>query len=338
MHDNQLLDVLARQGVLLNVSVRFWRAAKKLKAEDLGLDPDTVTNHLISLGHKKLIPRDGALKNFALIESRAHALVDSSTFPFLGGIAKFLPNAKLGAVTAKLDMLEQEFRAELSRFKEQYASLRVDAARAWWEAARRLVNDPDRLVAAIEASFPQADGLDRYFSFQTHLFQVAVPRGSAQLDLIAAADQQAIAQARQRAAQEAAAKIRSGTEQFVADCVATLRQETAKLCEEMLQSMSNGKTQGVHQKTLNRLVRFVDQFKQLNFAGDSEMEERLERVRQEFLSRTAEEYRDSASAQAKLRTGLAKLRDTARELAHADAREVVENFGQMGRRRFNLAA
>ena len=249
-----------------------------------------------------------------------------------------MPNTKLGPVTAKLDTLEQEFAAELSRFKAQYASLRVEAAREWWDAARRLVSDPDRLVATIEASFPQADGLDQYFSFRTHLFQVAVPNGNAQFDLIAAADQQAIAEARSRAAQEAAQKIRAGTEQFVSDSVATLRQETAKLCDEMLRSMSNGKTQGVHQKTLNRLVRFVDQFKELNFAGDREMEEQLDRVRSEFLSRTAEEYRDSASAQAKLRTGLGKLRDTARELAQQDATEIVARFGQMGVRRFNLAA
>ncbi len=47
-----------------------------------------ITYDLISLGHKKLLPSD-ALKAFALIESRAHALVDANTFPFLGGIARF---------------------------------------------------------------------------------------------------------------------------------------------------------------------------------------------------------------------------------------------------------
>ena len=261
-----------------------------------------------------------------------------STFPFLGGIARFLPNAKLGAVTARLDGLEQEFTAELSRFKLHYSSLRVDAAREWWDAARRLVSDPDRLVATIESSFPQVGELDRYFSYQTHLFQVAVPERSSRLELIAAADQQAIADARNRAAQEAAAKIRHGAEQFVAESVATLRQETAKLCDEMLQSMSVGKTQGAHQKTLGRLIRFVDEFKQLNFAGDREMEDQLERVRREYLSRTAEEYRDSTTAQARLRTGLGKLRDTARELARQDATEVVARFGQMGVRKFSLAA
>jgi hypothetical protein len=68
------------------------------------------------------------------------------------------------------------------------------------------------------------------------------------------------------------------------------------------------------------------------------MDQQLERVRAEFLSRTAEEYRDDAKAQARLTAGLSGLRDVARDMAHADAREVVERFGQMGRRRFNLAA
>jgi hypothetical protein len=337
MNNNNLLDAIACEGVLLSVSIRFWRASKKLKAEDLGLDPDTVTDHLISLGHKKLVPRD-ALKRFAVIESRAHALVDANTFPFLGGVAKFLPNAKLAHVTGRLRDLEQEFTDELRRFKAQYADLRVDAAREWWDAARRLVSDPDRLVATIESSFPQPDGLDRYFGFATHLFQVAVPNGSAQLELITAADQQAVMDARNKAAREAAENIRQSTQAFVGDCVATLRQETATLCDEMLSSMSAGKTKGVHQKTLNRLVRFIDQFKELNFAGDQEMDEQLEHVRREFLSRTAEEYRDDAKTQARLRTGIAKLRDTARDLAQQDAGEIVERFGQMGRRKFNLAA
>ena len=47
----------------------------------------------------------------------------------------------------------------------------------------------------------------------------------------------------------------------------------------MLTSMRSGKTDGVHQKTLNRLVKFIDDFKSLNFAGDNEMEQQLDRVR-----------------------------------------------------------
>jgi hypothetical protein len=329
------LDVLSREGVLIDVSVRYWRASKKLKAEDLGLDPDTVTNHLISLGHKKLLPKE-ALKTFALIESRAHSLVEAGTFPFLGGLARFLPNARLADTTTRLNELEAEFDQACRRFMADYGELRVAASREWWEAARKLVSDPDRLVATIEASFPEPGRMDRYFGFSTQMFQIRAPE-SLGVELIDAADQQEIARARAQAAADAARQINNGVQGFVTDCVGTLREETATLCEQMLASMQSGQT-GVHQKTLNRLVKFIDQFKTLNFAGDQEMEAHLERARSELLSMSAEEYRDSDTARRRLTDGLRGLADTAREMARQDAQDVVERFGIMGKRKFNLAA
>jgi len=150
-------------------------------------------------------------------------------------------------------------------------------------------------------------------------------------------DQEQLIQARQTAAQEAAQKIRSGVETFVADCVATLREQTAQLCQEMLQSINTCET-GVHQKTLNRLVKFIEQFKTMNFVNDADLEQQLENVRKELLNKTAEEYRDSTSARNRLTQGLAQLRDTAARLAHQDATELVQRFGELGKRKFNLAA
>ena len=106
--ETQLLDVLTREGVLINVSVRFWRGCKKLKPEDIGLKADDLSERLISLGHKRLLPKE-ATAALALVESRAHALVEASTFPFLNGLAHFVPNRKLEEVTAKLKELEGEF-------------------------------------------------------------------------------------------------------------------------------------------------------------------------------------------------------------------------------------
>jgi hypothetical protein len=100
----------------------------------------------------------------------------------------------------------------------------------------------------------------------------------------------------------------------------------------------NGCETGVHQKTLNRLVKFIDQFKQLNFVNDSVMEQQLENVKKELLTKSAEEYRDSATARARLKNGLSQLANQARQLAHQDATELVQRFGELGRRKFNLAA
>lgn len=332
---NHLLDVLTREGVLVEVSVRYWRATKKLNPEDLGLDPDRVTERLISLGHKKLLPKE-RLQSFTLIESRAHALVDASTFPFLNGLGHFLPNAKLEEATVKLGGLETDFLAAKLDFLGRYSELRSQAVAEWREAAGRLVTEPDRLVAAIEAAFPRLDEMERHFGFGVQLFQIRAPE-KLQLEAVSQGEQLHIIRAREKAAQDAAMQIHQSVEVFVSDCVATLREQTAKLCEEMLESMQSGKT-GVHQKTLNRLVKFMDEFKKLNFVGDHEMEEQLERVRQEFLGRTAEQYRDDIHARTRLQEGLQGLAQAARQLMNQDAREIVERFGEMGRRKFSLAA
>ena len=170
-NNNHLLDVLTREGVLINVSVRYWRATKKLNAEDLGLDPESVETRLISLGHKNLIPRE-ALQTFALIEGRAHALVEGNTFPFLNGLGHFLPNARLQETTDKLAQLEREFMAEKDNFLGQYAETRDKALAEWREAAARLVNNPAKLVETIEIP-----GHPWFLACQFHPEFTSTPRG-----------------------------------------------------------------------------------------------------------------------------------------------------------------
>ena len=144
MNDNQqLLDVLTREGVLVAVNVRYWRARKKLDAQDVGLDPDDVTERLISLGHKRLLPRE-ALAQFALIESRAHAVVDAATFPFLGGIGRSLNFAGDAELEAQLDRARREL---LSRTAVEYRDS-AQARRRLDHGIRDLADEARRLAAS----------------------------------------------------------------------------------------------------------------------------------------------------------------------------------------------
>ena len=229
--NNGLLSILTREGVLLKVSVHYWRGCKKLRPEDIGLEKKDLSDQLISLGHKRLLPKD-ALAILAVIKGRAHALVEANTFPFLNGLGHFLPNSKLAEVTEKLEELETEFWEAKKAFLEKYASLRQSASKDWRKMAEKLVKDPERLVATIEASFPYPDQMERYYGFDIQRFQIALPQHMA-AELVNASEQQAIIEARQKAAQEAGQKIRSDVESFVADCVASLREQTAQLCEDM---------------------------------------------------------------------------------------------------------
>jgi hypothetical protein len=307
-----------------------------LEAADLGLNESQIAEHLIILGHKRLLPRD-ALARFALIEGRAHAAIEKNSFLFLGGIARYVPNRNLERLTNMLNGLKDEFTAEVETFMSRYDELRESALDEWREAAYGLHVPADELLGRIESNFPSSMKLRESFRFDVHFYQVTAPE-SLRLEAVQAADQAEIARARSFVANGAAIKLAEETESFVADCVASLRAQTAEICDEMLASMREGKTDGVHQKTLNRLVTFIDDFKSLNFAGDEDLEIMLEKARRELLSKTAEEFRNNASAHAKLTTGLKKLGDEARKLANQEATEIVQRFGQLGVRRFSLAA
>lgn len=332
-----ILDLLTREGVLIGLRIRFWRAAKKLRAHELGLDEANVSKKLISLGHKRLLPRD-ALADFALIESRAHALVADNTFPFMGGIGRFLPNTKLEQVRSGLNKLKGEFNSRLERFYEEYDMLRHNSLQEWRAEAPNLCpDDPQRVVDSVITAFPDAGRLERYFGFSFNLFQMQAPE-TLDSRLVSFGDQQAIAEAREEATRVAKVQIDAGVEEFVGECVTALREQTATLCDEMLESFKGGKS-GVHQRTLNRLVDFIGHFRELNFVGDKELEAHLNDVRQRFLNTTAESYRQDPEARMRMLSGIRNLGNAARELAQQDAQELVANFGKLGvGRKFTMAA
>jgi hypothetical protein len=329
-HNSALLDGICRRGVLVATSVRYWRGCKRLNAEDLGLDPAHVSDRLIQLGHKRLIPRD-ALSAFALIESRVQSTVESSSFPFLGGIGRFVPNPRLGDLTDHLDKLRDEFRDATLDFVVGYSPLRDTAMVEWREAARHLNGSAERLIATIEQSFPPAGDLAKRFAFETRLFQIAAPDGI-RLEVAEGVAEMETADDRRRIAEEASRRLQTDLDGFIRESVASLRDETAKLASEVLATI-DGSEHGVHQRTLNRLTTFIDSFRTLNFAGDQQLEATLERFRRDLLSRSAEDYRNDGAAMASLTDGLSRLRENAVSLARTDYRDIVSRFGQMGGRK-----
>jgi hypothetical protein len=62
-NSDHLFSVLTREGVLINVSVRYWRVQKKVRPEDLGLDGDSVSASLASV-------TNGCCHRTAFIERR----------------------------------------------------------------------------------------------------------------------------------------------------------------------------------------------------------------------------------------------------------------------------
>ena len=115
-----------------------------------------------------------------------------------------------------------------------------------------------------------------------------------------------------------------------------MREETARLAADVLATIE-GSENGIHQRTLNRLTGFIENFRSLNFAGDAQLESTLERFREQLLTRSAEEYRNDSVAMQSLTSGLDRLRESAVALARTDGRDVLARFGQLGGRRLAVA-
>jgi len=324
-----LLEAVCRRGVLVATSVRYWRGCKRLTPEDLGLDPAHVSERLFQLGQKRLIPRD-SLQAFALIESRVQATVENSSFSFLG-LGRFVPNPRLADMTDRLEKLRDEFREATLDFVAGYGPLRDQALVEWREAASHMNGSAERLLATIEAAFPPSIDLAKRFGFETRLFQIAAP-DNIRLEVAEGVEQLEVAEDRRRIADDASRRLQADLDGFLRESIASLREETGRLASEVLATI-DGSDSGVHQRTLNRLSTFIDSFRSLNFAGDQQLEQTLERFRRDLLTRSAEDYRNQPGAMASLTEGLNRLRENAVQLARSDAREIVSRFGQMGGRR-----
>src|SRR5207302_5351730 len=74
MIKESLVDVLLRKGVVVRVHIGRWRARRKLRAEDLGLDPETAKPLLeqIDLGTRLLLPR-AMLEKLDRLESQGRS-------------------------------------------------------------------------------------------------------------------------------------------------------------------------------------------------------------------------------------------------------------------------
>ena len=144
------------------------------------------------------------------------------------------------------------------------------------------------------------------FAFSTLIFQVDSPNRPTL--------EQQYVDVRAKAVKRARTEIQSATQAFISDCVTRLRQETAKLCEEVLVTVNN--TENLSAKTVNRLQTFMTRFESLNFADDVEMAEQIRKFKADLLS--AEEYRASPAAMTSLSEGLTKLRSEALKLITSD--------------------
>lgn len=317
------VEALARsmmdQGVIALSTIRIWRAARLLKAADLGLPENSVNAQLVSLGHKKLVLKE-RLQELLRIESRVNAMLASVGFSFMKAL-HFIPIEMSNEVMEELSKHKADFAKERDVFINNYETIKQEALAKWEEEAQQFRDKgqaevADRLLRSVEASYPPKEELHKYFEFNVVFFNVVAPP-AIELDLQALAakvkDAEVVAEARSKLVREAQADVARQMSGFGAECAQQLRERFADLLDEVHETLGTAKTRGgVSQKTLNRLHDFYDNFKKLNFAGDTGLSKVLEDFKDQWLERGAEHYREAGTAS--LRAAISRVGEGVRAM------------------------
>ena len=345
-------------GVLCDVHVRYWSGAKLLTPEDLGLTEEEVSK-AFKLGKKELIP-DNVMKQFRTIEGRARAEVALNSFPFPIGHANFLPKRRAEKVFQKLEDCKTEYNRLTEDLIQNYPAYKEAMRPIYQEAAETayLTQTPTgvtefsiegreadketyvrNFLARIEAHYPPAESLRSRFDLNWDVYTISLnaeqTTASNLLRNVSREKESQLSDLRTQAIVEAKQKLdieayKSQTESriggFVGEVVNALRSQTIQLCESVTANIKDGMV--VTGRTYNRIKDFIDRFQDMNFVGDSVVEEQLGKLKKEFLDVfQTDQVREDPELQEELTRRLRFIAQAA-----AETTDVSEITGEYSRR------
>jgi len=314
---------LFKSGILVQVHVRMWTGQRALTPEDLGLDPNSVSNAFV-LGRKYLIDEE-LIRVFRTLDGQARRIVDENGFSFPIGNARFIPRTRIDTVVEQLEAIKAKFLAAADELVVNYDKHRTDMIPVYREAAvvafnnqedsatefsiedreAKLAAFTETFLARVATFYPSAATLKAKFDIEHTVFEIAPPSDKTKY-----------------ASEKWKQSIATQMDTFVHDTVTALRQEALTVVDRVHAALTGGK---VHSKTLNSLSDFIAKFKDLNFVGDKTIEEQLEALRKEVLDvYPLDKVKDEPEIQEAIISRLVKIHEAAENVA--DLGDVVDGY------------
>lgn len=301
---------LFKDGILVQVHVRFWSGQRGLTPADLGLDPNTVSKAFV-LGRKYLVD-ETHIREFRVRDGRARRIVDESGFSFPIGNARFVPRARLDKVLTELEQVRTEFLQLRDNLCNNYEQHQIEMIPVYKEAAaaaflnqedattefsiegrdEKLAAFTEQFLDRVATFYPSVEVLRAKFDIEWTVFEVTPPSDKTQY-----------------ASEKWKKAISEKMDTFVTDTVKALRAETLTVVDRVHAALTGGK---VHGKTLNSLSEFITKFKELNFVGDKTIEEQLSSLQKEVLDvYPTDKVKDEAEIQQAIIGRLVKIHELA---------------------------
>jgi hypothetical protein len=309
---------LFKDGILVQVHVRFWSGQCRLTPQDLGISPNQVSS-AFRLGSLYLV-KEEHIREFRVRDGRARRVVDENGFSFPIGKSRFVPKARLDQVVEQLEAHRDQILTLRDELLAKYEERKAEMLPVYREAARVAFNNledsstefsiegrEDQLeeftqnfIARIEKAYPSESVLRGKFDISWTVFEVTPPSDKVQY-----------------ASEKWKEAISEQMETFVGDSVRALRSEALEVVNRVHEALAGGK---VHGKTLNSLGDFIKKFRELNFVGDQTVEDQLESLRKEVLEvYPLQKIKDEPEIQQAIKTRLIQIRELASSVDDIEA-------------------
>ena len=263
---------LYKSGVVVDLTIGTWLASTRLDQKDLGMNSLSTTyrDTLIWLGRKRLV-RKGDMKALRKVVNRAmNALYYPHSFPFPFGSVQFVPFAKLPKMIETMDECEKDFWREVDLLIENYDRIREEVIVEYEVLFRRILTEriPEdgwglpnidaelaRLLENLRNKYPSKSELKSKFRFDFTVFEVASPKFNAVTRVAAMEAVEADQVFRQR--------IEKKVDGFLDGVVQQLKTMAIEAVDYMAGRIDSNK---VNFKTIGAFQRYVQSFKEMNFA------------------------------------------------------------------------
>jgi hypothetical protein len=271
-------------------AVRFPDLAMPNKPETFGLDPAKHNKKIMSLGRMKLFPdevlknahidiKESALYKLKLIRSRLQSYIDQYTFPFMNGLARAIPNEKLAEFNSIIQDLQTQFNVAKGQYLAASDTL-LDLSTSFWKKKSHDLGVSEEQIAQGIASMA-SKLCDSAFLFEVTHFAITSPEN---IEIQTMDDEEVeMLQARQEVVKASMADLQVSMTEFKHQVLIDLRVKYQEAFNSLLASLQSGK---FNQKSINSVLKLMDDFKNLNIMDDKELERVIDDSKSS-LSKTA---------------------------------------------------
>lgn len=293
--DNWILGLM-QKGLIVQLSVKRWRATTRLTANDLGLkfvgaDGEDFSRRYLYLGLQLLLPPE-VLADFITIESRGRELLRSMSFDTPWG--RFVPETALEEWDRQNTIIRNDYMTAVRLFGDRYNEIidrvrqdyRIFAKDTW---ARLYPENKDGATSSFIEHFaqravekiPPREEIVSSFGYDYICFEIPLP-SSVQANInkanelkrqddLAEEEVQIQKQTKRRIADVYIEKQTKFMDSFLESTVEEIRSQIANLCVAILESM--GKTQKTSKEVTigqkNKINKLIKKVRNLNFYNDT---------------------------------------------------------------------